>query len=51
MAKYFHDNTLSIGNTPWSESIAWPKVSRPPILAKVEGRNPAYSVNAASGRA
>lgn len=49
MANYFHDNSYSIGNTPLVKlnKVIPDKNSR--ILAKIEGRNPAYSVKCRIG--
>ena len=46
--KYFNDNSLSIGNTPMVRlnRIAGNAAL---VLAKVEGRNPAYSVKCRIG--
>jgi cysteine synthase A len=48
--KYFADNSLSIGNTPLVQlqKIAGSNVT---VMAKVEGRNPAYSVKCRIGAA
>jgi len=40
----FQDNSLSIGNTPLIKLTRVTNGARATILAKVEGRNPAYSV-------
>ncbi|TFH16192.1 MAG: cysteine synthase A [Lentisphaerales bacterium] len=50
MMKYFADNSLSIGNTPLVQlqKIAGSNVT---VMAKVEGRNPAYSVKCRIGAA
>ena len=49
MASYFQDNSYSIGNTPLVKlnKVIPDKNSR--ILAKIEGRNPAYSVKCRIG--
>ena len=49
MAKYFYDNTLSIGNTPLVRINRLAEGLKAAILAKVEGRNPAYSVKCRIG--
>ena len=49
MARIFEDNSLSIGNTPLVRLNHVSKGSRATILAKVEGRNPAYSVKCRIG--
>jgi len=41
---YFTDNSLSIGNTPLVRLNSMTKGLRATVLAKVEGRNPSYSV-------
>jgi cysteine synthase A len=49
MSRYFTDNSLSIGRTPL---VRLNRVIDPPdvlVLAKVEGRNPAYSVKCRIG--
>ena len=47
--KYFNDNSLSIGNTPLIRINHLNKNSKALILAKIEGRNPAYSVKCRVG--
>jgi cysteine synthase A len=49
MANYYHDNSYSIGKTPLVKlnKVVPYKESR--ILAKIEGRNPAYSVKCRIG--
>ena len=47
--KYFNDNSLSIGNTPLIKINHLNKNSKALILAKIEGRNPAYSVKCRVG--
>jgi len=49
MAKYFADNSLSIGNTPLVRINRMARGLKATVLAKVEGRNPAYSVKCRIG--
>jgi cysteine synthase len=49
MGKYFDDNTFSIGNTPLVKINRMATGLKATILAKVEGRNPAYSVKCRIG--
>ena len=49
MGKYFDDNTFSIGNTPLVKISRMASGLKAIILAKVEGRNPAYSVKCRIG--
>jgi cysteine synthase A len=49
MARIFNDNSLSIGNTPLVRLNRLPGNSRATVLAKIEGRNPAYSVKCRIG--
>lgn len=49
MAKFFDDNSLSIGNTPLVKINRMAQGLRATILAKIEGRNPAYSVKCRIG--
>jgi cysteine synthase A len=44
MSKQFADNSLSIGNTPLIKLNRVGDGAKATILAKIEGRNPAYSV-------
>jgi cysteine synthase A len=44
MSKQFTDNSLSIGNTPLIKLNRIGDGAKATILAKIEGRNPAYSV-------
>ena len=48
MARIFADNSLSIGNTPLVKlnRVVSDKAT---VLAKIEGRNPAYSVKCRIG--
>jgi cysteine synthase A len=49
MARYFDDNSLSIGNTPLVKINRMGQGLKTMILGKVEGRNPAYSVKCRIG--
>ncbi len=49
MVKYFQDNTLSIGRTPLIQLNRVTDGGKARILAKIEGRNPAYSVKSRIG--
>jgi len=49
MAKFFDDNSLSIGNTPLVKINKMAQGLRATILGKIEGRNPAYSVKCRIG--
>jgi cysteine synthase A len=49
MAKYFDDNSLAIGNTPLVKINRMAQGIKATILAKIEGRNPAYSVKCRIG--
>ena len=49
MAKYFDDNSLSIGNTPLVRINRMAQGLKATILAKIEGRNPSYSVKCRIG--
>jgi len=49
MAKWFDDNSLSIGNTPLVKINRMAQGLNATILAKIEGRNPAYSVKCRIG--
>jgi cysteine synthase A len=55
MAKFYDDNSLAIGNTPLVRLNRLPEGNAPGpgarILAKIEGRNPAYSVKCRIGAA
>jgi cysteine synthase A len=49
MAKFFDDNSLSIGNTPLVKINRMAQGLKATILAKIEGRNPSYSVKCRIG--
>jgi cysteine synthase A len=49
MTKFFTDNSLSIGNTPMVKINRMAPGLKATILAKIEGRNPAYSVKCRIG--
>ncbi len=49
MARFFNDNSLSIGNTPLIRINRMAQGLKATILGKVEGRNPAYSVKCRIG--
>jgi cysteine synthase A len=49
MGRYFDDNSLSIGNTPMVKINKMAQGLKATILAKIEGRNPAYSVKCRIG--
>ncbi len=51
MARWFEDNALSIGRTPLVRLNRVHAQARARILAKIEGRNPAYSVKCRLGAA
>lgn len=51
MANIYNDNSLSIGRTPLVKINRISKKSGAAILAKIEGRNPAYSVKCRVGAA
>ncbi len=48
---YFEDNSLSIGNTPLIKLNKVVDADKTLVLAKIEGRNPAYSVKCRIGAA
>lgn len=49
MSKIFKDNSQSIGNTPLVQINRITQGSKATVLAKIEGRNPAYSVKCRIG--
>ena len=49
MARIFEDNSLAIGNTPLVKLHSVTKNAKATVLAKIEGRNPAYSVKCRIG--
>jgi cysteine synthase A len=49
MTKFFADNSFSIGNTPLVRINKMAQGLKATILAKIEGRNPAYSVKCRIG--
>ncbi|TFH40651.1 MAG: pyridoxal-phosphate dependent enzyme, partial [Lysobacterales bacterium] len=49
--KYVTDNSLSIGNTPVVKLNRVVDAANATVLAKIEGRNPAYSVKCRIGAA
>ncbi len=49
MARFFDDNSLSIGNTPLIKINRMAQGLKATILGKIEGRNPAYSVKCRIG--
>jgi len=51
MAKYFNDNAESIGHTPLVRLNRIIDGAKAVVLAKIEGRNPAYSVKCRIGAA
>jgi cysteine synthase A len=51
MAKWFEDNAQSIGNTPLIKLNRVTDGAGATVLAKIEGRNPAYSVKCRIGAA
>jgi len=51
MSKVFKDNSESIGNTPLIKLNHVTKDAKATVLAKIEGRNPAYSVKCRIGAA
>ena len=51
MARIYEDNSRSIGRTPLVKINRLTAGARATVLAKVEGRNPAYSVKCRIGAA
>jgi cysteine synthase A len=51
MTRYFDDNSLSIGRTPLVRLNRITDGAQATVLAKIEGRNPAYSVKCRTGSA
>ena len=49
MARIYTDNSLSIGNTPLVRLNRVTEGAKATVLAKVEGRNPAFSVKCRIG--
>tara|TARA_Y100001968_G_C19412736_1_gene747240 strand:+ start:61 stop:1044 length:984 start_codon:yes stop_codon:yes gene_type:complete len=49
MSRIYEDNSLAIGNTPLVKLHSVTKNSKATVLAKIEGRNPAYSVKCRIG--
>jgi cysteine synthase A len=49
VTKFFNDNSLSIGNTPMVRINRMAQGLKATLLAKIEGRNPAYSVKCRIG--
>jgi len=49
MAQYVADNSLSIGNTPMVKINRMAQGLKATVFAKIEGRNPAYSVKCRIG--
>jgi cysteine synthase A len=49
MTKFFEDNSFSIGNTPMVKINQMARGLKATVLAKIEGRNPAYSVKCRIG--
>ena len=49
MAKFFDDNSFSIGNTPLVKINKMAQGLKATILGKIEGRNPSYSVKCRIG--
>ena len=51
MSNWFEDNAQSIGNTPLVRLNRVTEAAGATVLAKIEGRNPAYSVKCRIGAA
>lgn len=51
MSRWFEDNSLSIGRTPLVRLNRITQGAKATVLAKIEGRNPAYSVKCRIGAA
>jgi cysteine synthase A len=51
MSKWYHDNSQSIGRTPLVKLNRITDGAKATVLAKIEGRNPAYSVKCRIGAA
>ena len=49
MSRIYEDNSLAIGNTPLVKLHSVTKNCKATVLAKIEGRNPAYSVKCRIG--
>ena len=49
MSKIYEDNSFAIGNTPLVKLNSITKNAKATVLAKIEGRNPAYSVKCRIG--
>lgn len=49
MSRIYEDNSLAIGNTPLVKLHSVTKNAKATVLAKIEGRNPAYSVKCRIG--
>ena len=49
MSRIYEDNSFAIGNTPLVRLNSITKNAKATVLAKIEGRNPAYSVKCRIG--
>ena len=49
MSRIYEDNSFAIGNTPLVKLHSVTKNAKATVLAKIEGRNPAYSVKCRIG--